>query len=160
MLAGSLADVAKAAFVASHAALDALAAQHGAVPAEGPVRGSPPAPQHTQQARQQQARQQQAREHRPQQARCSPGLAFALGCSFVAHMPPAFLEMHGNDAAAAAADVAAALRRALGALQVGNVQLAVPLPVAFAVGRSLHPLQLQSVHVPPLPAKYSHVAAR
>lgn len=136
MLAGSLADVATAAFVASHAALGTLTAQPDVAAAAVPVSGKLPAPQ--------QAGQVQQHTEPPQQQH-RPALALAVGCTLVVHMPHAYLASHGNDATRAAACVAASLQQALLALQVGGTRLAVPLPAAFAVGRSLHPLALRPV---------------
>lgn len=161
MLAGSLADVATAAFVACHAALCTLAAQPGSA-AAGPGRDELAAPHGQEQAEQEQRQQQMQQQHHHQQAhqaQQTPALVLAMGGSLVVHLPPAFLVSHGDDADAAAAVVATSLQQALRALQVGSACLAAPLPVAFAAGRSLHPLGLRPVRMPALCSTDAHPTA-
>lgn len=162
MLAGSLADVATAAFVACNAALCTLAAQPGSAAAAGPGRGELAAPHGQEQAEQEQRQQQmQQQQHHQQahQAQQTPALVLAMGGSLVVHLPPAFLVSHGDDADAATAVIATSLQQALRALQVGSACLAAPLPVAFAAGRSLHPLGLRPVRVPALCSTDAHPTA-
>lgn len=134
VLAGSLADVTKAALVAVHAALASLGQQASAA-----AGAAAPA------ARSREQQQQQQRDWLRQQE--GPGIVLVLGSSMAVHLPAGFVAGHGGGMAAAGA-AAAAVQHALRSLRIGRTQLAVPLAAACSAGPSLHPLARQPVLVP------------
>lgn len=116
-----MADVLRAALVATQGALAAAAAAAAT-------------------GAQQQQRQQQSAH--PQQAQAAaaerPELVLALGHSLVARLPASFVAAHGGSGSAAAAAVAAAVQRGLQSLYVGRAMLSAPAAAVLTAGPSLH----------------------